>query len=500
MAIELSNLKFTEQDDIVPPSGIKEILINMGIANTLAGDDLLKGDTGKNLSTPADRLSGISNTGTLNTADGNDTIIGTGGSVSNTGNSFSGLYNSGTIHTDGGNDVIHGLRDQNGLGYGIYLEKGGTIDTGDGNDDIIGTTAENGPKGISIDSGSINTGNGDDLIRGRGTEGITVSSLGIIDTGMGNDQIRGVGFFSNAIYNTGTIISGDGNDIINGNGRYYSGLANYSDGIFIGTINTGDGDDTIGGLAKNGITNGSDSIIDAGNGNDIITGSGTDPGSGDIGIRNDGTINTGNGEDSIICSGKFVNAGEIFLGDDNDSLTAHMANRYWPGPRVFENFNFIGTGNGNDIITSAGFIYNEGVIDTGNGDDSIIVTQPVGSPPPFSRYGIYNNGGTIITGNGNDSIIANGGFESGLNSSGSVFLGEGEDYLKGFGLGDFYGGNGNDILELTPGTYNVGRWGETVTFSKGSSLMLATEFEQLIAGNTTYDFSNLTAGNTIVIA
>jgi hypothetical protein len=81
-----------------------------------------------------------------------------------------------------------------------------------------------------------------------------------------------------------------------------------------------------------------------------------------------------------------------------------------------------------------------------------------------------------------------------------VFLGEGEDYIKGFGSGDFYGGNGNDILELTPGSYTVGRWGQRATFSKGSSLMLASEFEQLIAGGTTYNFTSLTAGQIIVVA
>jgi hypothetical protein len=42
MAIELSNLTFTDQDDIVPASGQDEIL-NTGIANTLDGNDILTG-------------------------------------------------------------------------------------------------------------------------------------------------------------------------------------------------------------------------------------------------------------------------------------------------------------------------------------------------------------------------------------------------------------------------------------------------------------------------
>ena len=42
MAIELSNITFTDQDDVVPLSGVEEIL-NTGIANTLAGNDIIIG-------------------------------------------------------------------------------------------------------------------------------------------------------------------------------------------------------------------------------------------------------------------------------------------------------------------------------------------------------------------------------------------------------------------------------------------------------------------------
>jgi hypothetical protein len=102
------------------------------------------------------------------------------------------------------------------------------------------------------------------------------------------------------------------------------------------------------------------------------------------------------------------------------------------------------------------------------------------------------------TGDGDDSIIVDGGFQSG--SSGIVFLGNGTDYFKGFGNGEFSGENGNDTLELTSGTYTIGRWYTAVTFTKGSSIMIASEFEELIAGSTTYDFSSLTQGQTITVA
>ena len=76
MAIELSNLTFTEQDDVVPASGVEQIL-NNGIANTLAGNDSITG---------TDPNTGFVNRATFNTGDGNDAIIGNG---ENTGiNSF----------------------------------------------------------------------------------------------------------------------------------------------------------------------------------------------------------------------------------------------------------------------------------------------------------------------------------------------------------------------------------------------------------------------------
>ena len=103
-------------------------------------------------------------------------------------------------------------------------------------------------------------------------------------------------------------------------------------------------------------------------------------------------------------------------------------------------------------------------------------------------------------GNGNDSIIANEGFESGSNSSGAWFLGEGKDYIKGFGSGNFNGGNGKDALELTSGSYTVGRSGTAVNFTKGSIVMNTFEFEKLQAGNTTYNFNSLINGQTIFVA
>jgi hypothetical protein len=296
-----------------------------------------------------------------------------------------------------------------------------------------------------------------------------------IETGDGNDSIGSNGRF----VNRGNIFLGDGNDGIGGDGFY-----NYNN------IEGGDGNDYIGGIGF--VYN--EGVINTGKGNDSIYTEAT--------VLNRGNVFLGENDDSIISEGTFANRGNVFLGEGNDSITANKV--FYSSDRAIENFSFIGTGDGNDIITSYNgmIIYNEGVIETGNGDDSIIVDGGV-DDITGNTYSIYNNGGAINMGDGNDSIIANEGFESAPNSSGAWFLGEGDDYILGYGSGDFYGGSGNDTLELTPGTYTVGIWGEageSPIFTKGDQLMITSEFEKLKVGSTIYDFTSLTAGQIIIVA
>jgi hypothetical protein len=402
MAIDLSNIMFSDQNDIVPLSGMEEI-VNTGIANSLAGNDVITGNGGWN----------------------------------------AGFWNTGTFNTDDGNDIITGI---NTNYYGIF-NSAGTLGTGEGNDTITGI----GYLGI-FNGGRIDTGNGENSIICQGT-----------------------------LINHGEVFLGDNNDLLTANvdsltGAY--GIENYT------IIDTGDGNDTItttGGSIVN------HNFMETGGGNDIITSTSF--------ISNEGVIETGNGADSIISHESISNLGGVFLGEGNDSITAHTDGL--SGHTLANRNAIIETGEGHDIITINGSIYNDGIINTGNGDDFIVVNAT------GREYDdIYNNGGAINMGNGNDSIIANKGFRSGPNSSGAWFLGEGDDYIKGFGSGDFYGGNGNDTLELTPGTYTVGIWGEggeSPIFTKGDQLMITSEFEQLKAGSIIYDFTSLTAGQIIIV-
>jgi len=456
MAIELSNLTFTNQDDVIPAFGVEEIL-NTGTANTLAGNDRITGTKEITIDTPfQNRFGSIFNSGTLNTADGNDIITG----IINRRETPSvapyedypsylfyqkyysayacGIYNVGSIYTGEGNDRITGINEavsSFGYDYGIYTE-GGTIDTGGSNDIITGITQRG--TGIKSLNSTINTGDGSDTITGttRDYAGIYLDGMGGLNTGAGNDTITGTsplyGIFN---YFDTFVNTGEGNDIMTGNGSKYGfAFANFG-------------------------------FIDTGEGNDVITGNNIDEADGIL-------DNTGTG---LLNGGEFD--GFMHTGDGNDTITGIATAK-------------------NGIGIDNSYTY---TIDTGNGNDIIIGTG--------NRYGIVNDG-TINTGNGNDSIIANGGFDVGIYRSGSVLLGDGQDYLEGFGNGSFNGGNGQDTLKLTPGSYTIEISETAVNFTQPSSnpwdnrrvIMITSDFEILIAGNTIYNFASLTNGQTINIA
>jgi Ca2+-binding RTX toxin-like protein len=395
MPIELSNETFTNEADIVPSTG-QDVILNSGMANTLAGNDIITGTwNDSNYYIPSDQflsnsIIAIYNTGTLNTADGNDKITGSLQNQYLFGSFSAAICNmEGNINTGDGNDIITGNHNENldpgGYppdGYGIF-SYGGSIHTGNGNDIITGI---GGWVGISLQTNTF-TGNGNDTITGSGGVGITNGEQ--IHTGIGNDVITGNGFHD-GLQNGSTITTSEGNDIITGTGGDV--------GIWNANLNTGDGNDIITGTSlagRYGIYNWG--TMDTGDGNDVITAIG-----GDLcGIGNEGTINTGNGADSIIAEGGF---GSV------------------------------------------------------EGFDPLLYNEP------------------------------------------RIFLGNGIDYLKGYGIGAFNGGNDRDTLELTPGSYVISRSGTMVSFAKGSTIMKTSEFEELIAGSTTYDFTTLVNGQTIVVA
>jgi len=376
---DLSDVTFTDQDDIVPLSGTAVLTNDRSpiyfTVNTLAGNDIINADN--KLIIEDDEYYGFDpnkfafyNSGTLNTAEGNDSITGIVSQNTDYSGAHYGILNEpvnnlgGRIDTGDGNDLITGIIQAGIYGDGIGNVKGGSIDTGDGNDKIIGISHTH--IGIKNDNGFINTGNGKDTITGTGIlMGIgfindNINTGSVLDTGKDNDTITGSGDTWGIYNQSATFNTNDGDDIIIGNSKLYTGITNYKfiytaggndmitgvgsniGGTGIdngGIIDTGDSNDTITGTSGySGIFN-SGSIY-TGNGNDIITGTGSTNG-----IDNQNTINTGNGEDSIIADGGFSGMGSVFLGNGNDCF------------KGFGTGNFNG-GNGTDTLklTSGSYI------------------------------------------------------------------------------------------------------------------------------------------------
>ena len=199
-------------------------------------------------------------------------------------------------------------------------------------------------------------------------------------------------------------------------------------------------------------------VINALAGNDIIKGTSTRRRRA---ILNYGTINTGAGKDTIIGTSTGTYSG-------------------------ISNYGTINTDTGNDTIigTSTGIgIFNNGTIDTGDGKDTITGTG--------TGYGILNYG-TINTGAGKDIVDA---LEGGFDGDGTTYLDAGNDTLKGFGTGNFYGGAGTDKLFFGEGTYVIS--GSTVVFN--GATMNVNQFEKIGGANGglfTFQDGTLTVSST----
>lgn len=143
------------------------------------------------------------------------------------------IFNSGTLNTAEGIDIIMGIRSisdrrQKYVSDGFlntYINsksaiynRGGTIDIGDGKDTIIGISE--GDRAISITyDGTMNTGDGNDTITGTAfTYGIEIRFRSILYTGRGNDMITGTGILGIDNSFGSTLDTGRGDDIITGTG------------------------------------------------------------------------------------------------------------------------------------------------------------------------------------------------------------------------------------------------------------------------------------------
>ncbi|MEH2120512.1 hypothetical protein [Nostoc sp.] len=180
--------------------------------------------------------------------------------------------------------------------------------------------------------------------------------------------------------------------------------------------------------------------------------------------------------------------GTITTGSDNDTITDY--------------------GNSSGKNATAYGIFNDGIIDTGNGSDKLTgqATATIGG----IAYGIYGQG-IIDTGNGNDEIIAISilnGVQQKVTIGGGIkiALGSGDDYFKGFGVAKVDGGDGFDTLDLK--AFNRSQLSVSgvisgnplksanITFNNnGNFISLSTTgFEKFIFADSSFCYSTLVNG------
>ncbi len=432
----------------------------------------------------------------VRTYSGNDILTGI---ATNMTLGKNGIENRGSIDTGLGDDLLTGVSTSTSFpGNWKGIENYGKIETGLGNDKIFAKSLYTG----LFNRGIVDTASDDDTIVGEG--GSTYYDIvngGLIDTGDGNDRIEG------RLDNRVIIRTGSGNDTIktlpfSTNPSLYNQTN--------ATIDTGEGNDLITGLTSdsNWITN--KGTISTGSGDDTIDGMCFNSPSS-VGILNadGGKIDTGAGKDIIRIngilnpgdgSGKGIyNQGIIDTGDNEDTIESSGSDT------GINNEATIVTGNGNDTITgntvsSFGYgIYNTGSIDLGLGDD--IITGRRYSPNNYGGVGIFNSG-SINTGAGNDVVDA---LRGGFGGDGDIQLGAGNDIVKGFGTGYFDGGNGKDYLVFGAGTYAVTRTAipDVYTVTSGTTSMSVKNFEFIASSsdpNNVFEFLNLIGNGQFVIA
>lgn len=410
------------------------------------------------------------------------------------------FLNTGQIRFNRGQDFVVSR------GSGIINE--GFITTGNNLDLVSGTaTGGNVVDGV-LNSGVIGLDKGDDRLIGNGigtrdVDGIDNQNL--ITTGKGDDLIAAKAVGNNGIAginNLGTIFTGQGNDRILGHGTDLTGIA---EGGFSFGVSSGEQF-----VDENGeIQFISNTLIDTGSGADEVVGKSILENSSEFidgnsaGVINQaGTIRLGDGDDRLfgesLTTGAQNSAGIFALGEFADTASIWFESDVPPGLATIDlgdgndtvtgigesvgGFQAVGIGlqfsklisnSGNNAIQGAGFggVVTAGIvvdafshIKLGDGSDSLTGSAVLG----FFNAGIQNDG-LIQLGRGSDLIDASIGGFAGL---GETQLGGGDDEIRGFGTGQFFGGGGTDTISLGEGIYDFDSSAGTLTSEFGTTMNL----------------------------
>ncbi|WP_085098457.1 hypothetical protein [Desulfovibrio gilichinskyi] len=346
---------------------------------------------------------------------------------------------SGTIRTGDGDDVIRTKKSV--IMSGNYLSSGwtrvkGSIDTGSGNDSI------HAGKDLSMENAVIDTGEGDDSI-------LTSKDLDMeksfINTGSGDDNVSAGQKLS--INHSSAVITSSGDDTISVGDTLHV--------YYKSALTTADGNDTV--MSGKAILIDCYSLVKTGSGDDNIM-------SGDRMLTTgDSILSTGQGNDHVGANRALTASGYglISTGQGNDCISTNRdraddntrEQRY--GVTVSSN-GAIDTGDGDDYIdTNKLDVVSDGILRTGRGDDFITsdkaeLSGSIDAGDGSDRITIGSlrvlQGGTMRAGKGNDSIIVH---NTELN--GSIDTGDGDDSVKIDELrvlpdGSIQTGTGNDSV------------------------------------------------------
>jgi hypothetical protein len=413
-------------------------------------------------------------------------------------------------------------------GTEIFNPRFSYIDTLKGDDQIIGTSSLTGDFAfgafVGIAAQDLNATASADL-SGKATVAVDgIQNRGIINTNDGRDIVRGTATAS--ITATAETVS---QVIAIANRTDTSAIANAfasisikatADGIdnSFGVVDTGRGSDTVDGNTIASVAAVALATVDA---SAIIEAIAKAPMSEGLkafagaiakslaeasiiatGIKNiEGKISTGNGKDSLSATatsyaGTFAGTYASTLASitpDNQALAiavadaSAIASASSKSIAIDNTRGIIDTGNGDDTIEATASAYNKaigidntkGFISTGNGDDTIIAKAS-----STDSFGIFGNG-TIDTGTGNDRVIASS-FGGGVN----INVGVGDDFVEGFGSATVNGGRGFDTLSF--GSYNKDNFNisfaanNSVIFQHDGVTMTTTGFEQFKFADTSF--------------
>ena len=421
-----------------------------------------------------DTLTGIDNAmNMLFGGDGNDVLIGRAHR-----DHLFGQHGNDTLHGNGGDDVLSG-------GDGDDLLQGGTgsdLLTGgrgadsfvfaDGGDDVVtdyrreqGDTltlagrlwsdAELAATGQLIDSDG--DGAADDLAITWEQGRVVLMNYGIIRRdgivhGTARDDLIEVGWTDaerdKLNWTGGQIDAGEGNDTVTGS---------MSDDTILG----GAGSDALTGRAGRDVVNG-------GTENDTITGDTGD----DMLIGGDGNDSIHGGADQDVLYGDAGND-SLDGGDGNDTLYGGAGDDTLAGAGGDDS---LVSGEGDDVITDA---RGRNVLSGENGNDTI-----TGGAEQDTIYGGF--GQDSLAGNGSDDVISGGADNDWISG------GEGNDRLLGDdGFDTLIGGGGND-------TMRGGTGADVISAVRGLNAMYGEDGSDAITGGTDADTIDGGAGNDVL--